>query len=124
MKHLVRAGVLLLAVLILAFVVPRVIPIPVSLEEYGFYPKQSEENTHEWASLPLQYADPSVCSDCHQDKHDSADRAAVDANRTHPVHALLRIRVRRGFLATASLGVSWWGESREATLLVAIVMVF
>ena len=75
MKHLVRAGVLLLAVLILAFVVPRVIPIPVSLEEYGFYPKQSEENTHEWASLPLQYADPSVCGDCHQDKHDVWEKA-------------------------------------------------
>lgn len=75
MKHLVRAGALLLAVLIVVFVVPRVMPIPVSLEEYGFYPKNSERNIQEWASLPLQYADHAICGDCHHAKYNSWEKA-------------------------------------------------
>ncbi len=69
MKHLVRAGGVLLALLIIVFVLPRVMPIPVSLEEYGFYPKNSEKNSQEWSNLPVQYVDASICSSCHQDKH-------------------------------------------------------
>jgi hypothetical protein len=68
MEHLVRAGALLLAVLIVVFVVPRAMPIPTFLEDYGFYPKNSEKNAEEWSGLPIQYADSSICNDCHQDK--------------------------------------------------------
>ena len=75
MKHLVRAGVLLFAVLIVVFVVPRVVPIPAFLEEYGFYLKKSEENTQEWANLPVQYVDASICSSCHQDKHSTWEKS-------------------------------------------------
>ncbi len=69
MRHLVRAGALLLAALILVFVVPRVMPTPVFLEEYGFYPKKFVENAEEWSSLPVQYVDSSICGGCHQNKH-------------------------------------------------------
>ena len=44
MGHLVRAGALLVAVLIFVFVVPRVMPIPAFLEEFGFHPKNIEKN--------------------------------------------------------------------------------
>ncbi len=69
MKHLVRAGALLLTVLVILLILPRVMPTPAVIEKYGFYPKQSEENTGEWSGLPVSYADSSVCGDCHQDKH-------------------------------------------------------
>ncbi len=69
MKHLVRAGALLLSVLLLVFVVPRVMPIPAFLEEYGFHPEETEEDTEKWASLPIQFASSAVCLDCHQDKY-------------------------------------------------------
>ncbi len=68
MKHLVRAGALL-AILMFVFLVFRLMPTPVFLEEYGFYPRNAEENTEEWSNLPVQYADPSVCGSCHPDKH-------------------------------------------------------
>ncbi len=69
MRHLVRAGALLVAILVIALVVPRVMPTPAFLEEYGFHPKETEENVEEWSSLPIQYVSSSVCNDCHQDKY-------------------------------------------------------
>ncbi len=48
-------------------VVPRVVPVPAALEEYGFYPKSSEENTEAWASLPVKYVENATCNSCHQD---------------------------------------------------------
>jgi len=74
-KHLIRAGALLLAVLVIAFVVPRVIPVPAFLEDYGFYPKRSAENAEEWASLPIQYVDHSICRDCHQDNYGAWEKS-------------------------------------------------
>lgn len=69
MKHLFRAGALLVVVLLLVFVGLRVMPVPASLEEYGFHPQETQENTEMWASLPIQYANSSTCLDCHQDKY-------------------------------------------------------
>ncbi len=86
MRHLVRAGAILLAVLILVFVVPRVMPTPAFLEEYGFHPQKNEENTEEWASLPIRYAQSSVCIDCHQDKYSmwrKADHRTVSCENCH-----------------------------------------
>ncbi len=86
MSHLVRAGILLLAVLILAFIVPRVMPIPAFLTEYGFHPRESEENTEAWAGLPMQYAQSSVCLDCHQDKYsmwEKSNHRTVNCENCH-----------------------------------------
>ena len=69
MKHLIRAGALLAAVLIFVLVVLRLMPVPAFLADYGFHPKNAEENTEEWATLPIQYIQSSVCADCHQDKY-------------------------------------------------------
>ena len=69
MGHLVRAGILLAVLVVLAFVVLAVIPTPVFLEEYGFHPQETERNTEEWASLPIQYVSSSICVDCHQDEY-------------------------------------------------------
>ncbi|MEW6033870.1 MAG: cytochrome c3 family protein [Chloroflexota bacterium] len=69
MKHLVRAGGLLLGLLLLAFFLPRIVGTTTYLEGYGFYPRNDEANANEWASLPAQYAESSVCSSCHADKY-------------------------------------------------------
>lgn len=69
MPHLKRAGALLILVLIAVFIVPRVIPIPAVLADFGFHKMKAEENMETWASLPVQYIGPSVCTNCHQDKH-------------------------------------------------------
>jgi predicted CXXCH cytochrome family protein len=65
-KHLVRAGAILLGVVFAAFVLPRLLDNPPALQDYGFYPKSPEENARVWASQPLRYADPAECSSCHE----------------------------------------------------------
>lgn len=69
MPHLIRAGALLLLVLVFAFVGLRVIPAPAFLAEFGFHPKNTEENREAWASLPIQYVSSSICVDCHQGEY-------------------------------------------------------
>jgi len=69
MDHLFRIGVLLSAVLVIVFVVLRAIPYPAFLADYGFQPKNIEENIEEWSNLPVQYTGSAVCLDCHQDKY-------------------------------------------------------
>ncbi len=69
MKHLVRAGVLLLVVLLFALVGLRMIPVPEFLADYGFHSKDTQGNTEEWASLPVQYVGSSVCNDCHRGEY-------------------------------------------------------
>ena len=86
MKHLFRAGALLLAVLILAVVVLRVIPTPAFLEEFGFHSRNIEKDTEEWASLPIQYVSSSICLDCHQDKYsiwEQGDHKTVNCENCH-----------------------------------------
>lgn len=67
MKHLIRAGGLLIAVLILSLVIPRVMPIPESLHEYGFYPKSNAEDTQVWANQPVKYSSVAECQSCHKE---------------------------------------------------------
>ncbi len=86
MRHLFRAGILLLVVLMLVFVVLRVIPIPAFLAEYGFHSKDTGENTEEWASLPIQYVSSSVCIDCHQNQYsmwEKSDHKTVNCENCH-----------------------------------------
>ena len=96
MKHLVRAGALLLAVLILVFVVLRVMPTPAFLAEYGFHPEKIEENVEEWSSLPIQYVSSAVCLDCHQDKYsmwEKGDHRTVSCENCHgPARAHVETR--------------------------------
>lgn len=66
MTHLKRAGLLLAVVLIAIFIIPRVIPVPETLTSFGFHKVNKEANRELWASLPMQYANTSVCNDCHQ----------------------------------------------------------
>ena len=98
MRHLVRAGAILLAILLIVFVVPRVMPTPTFLTEYGFHPNEIEENTKEWASLPLQYVSSSICNDCHQDKYsmwEKANHRTVSCENCHgPAGAHLETRAR------------------------------
>lgn len=67
-RHLIRAGLVLLVILGAAFVVPRLLPKQISyeLKPYGFY--TGRDNSSEWASLSLKYADPAKCNSCHADK--------------------------------------------------------
>ncbi len=72
---------------VLVFVlVARMIPAPESLQEYGFHPRDIEENSEEWSSLPIQYVSSAVCFDCHQDKYDSwekSDHSTVGCENCH-----------------------------------------
>ena len=86
MTHLKRAGALLLVILAVVFVVPRLVPASAFLDEYGFYNKSAEENAQEWAGLQAQYADPLICGDCHQDKHDTwekSEHSSVSCENCH-----------------------------------------
>lgn len=65
MNHLVRAGLLLSGVLLFLFVGVRLMPIPAAIASLGFHPRETEENTKAWAALPVQYAQTSTCSTCH-----------------------------------------------------------
>ncbi len=96
MKHLVRAGALLIVVLIIVFVVPRVMPIPAFLEEFGFHPRETEEDTGKWASLPIQYFQSSVCLDCHQDKYSMWEKADHKTVSCEDCHGPARVHLETG----------------------------
>jgi hypothetical protein len=71
MTHLIRAGIVLGVVLVAAFIVPRVIPVPESLQKFGFDKVNVVENNVAWASHPLEYADFEVCNTCHATEYDT-----------------------------------------------------
>ncbi len=86
MKHLVRAGMILLALLLFLFVGLKAIQVPEFLAGYGFHPRQTEADTEEWASLPLQYASSSVCVDCHHTQYgmwEKGDHRTVSCENCH-----------------------------------------
>jgi len=86
MRHLFRAGLLLVAILVLVFVVLRVVPAPDFLEEFGFHRSESVANAEQWASLPIQYVGSSVCFDCHQDNYalwESGNHKTVTCENCH-----------------------------------------
>ncbi len=69
MKHLVRAGVLLIIILLAAFGLPRILHSSnvKDLAAYGFY--NGTDNSQQWKQVTAQYADPNDCGKCHQDNH-------------------------------------------------------
>src|SRR3972149_7519686 len=69
MPHLKRAVVFLLLLLVLVFVVPRVMPVPAFLIDFGFHTRNSEQNAEKWARVPTLFVSTSVCVDCHKDKY-------------------------------------------------------
>lgn len=69
MPHLKRAVALLSLVLVFMFVVPRVMPTPAFLIDFGFHTRNAEQNAEKWASVPASYVSTSVCVDCHKDKY-------------------------------------------------------
>ncbi|RJQ38583.1 MAG: hypothetical protein C4555_04870, partial [Dehalococcoidia bacterium] len=66
MTHLKRAGLALVVLLIAIFIVPRIVPVPDILANFGFHKVDKEADQALWASLPIQYANTSVCNNCHQ----------------------------------------------------------
>ena len=66
MKHLIRAGAVLV-VFIAVLLIAREILVPSSFGEKGFY---RGDNVAEWASRPIQYASSSECRSCHQKRYD------------------------------------------------------
>ena len=86
MTHLKRAGAILVILLVAIFVVPRVIPIPEKLVSFGFHRSNADTNRQLWAAQPMQYANTSVCNDCHQDKYSAwsqADHRTVSCETCH-----------------------------------------
>lgn len=69
MKHLFRAGGLLLVVLTFILIMPRVIPAPAFLTDFGFHSRNQEKNEELWTSLPIEYVSSAVCIDCHRDEY-------------------------------------------------------
>ena len=65
MKHLYRAGLLLAALIVVAFVIPRIAPIPASIVNYGFHKVNRTDSAQQWASLPVSYAESFQCQSCH-----------------------------------------------------------
>ncbi len=98
MRHLARAGALLSAVLIIVLVVPRVVPTPAFLAEYGFHRGEVKENAEEWSSLPIQYVSSSICNDCHQDNYgiwEKGNHRTVSCENCHgPVNPHLEGKAR------------------------------
>ena len=86
MMHLKRAGLLLAGILLFVFIGIRAMPTPEFLANYGFHPKEPEENRQMWASLPIQFASSSICIDCHQDKFtmwEKSNHKAVSCENCH-----------------------------------------
>ena len=86
MRHLFRAGAILIAILVVVFIGIRVMPTPAFLAEYGFHSETTEENIEKWASLPIQYVQSSVCLDCHQDKYkiwEKSNHSVVSCENCH-----------------------------------------
>lgn len=86
MTHLKRAGALLAVVLIFVFIGLRMIPVPEFLNDFGFHPRQNDENREQWASLPVQYVSTSLCADCHQEEFDmwiKTDHSTVSCENCH-----------------------------------------
>ncbi len=86
MAHLKRVGALLAVLLVALFVVPRVLPIPASFLSFGFHRSDKITNEELWASLPMQYANPSICNDCHQEQYNAwrqANHKTVSCENCH-----------------------------------------
>lgn len=67
--HLVRFGVLLGALLVFVFVVPKVISTPAVLDDFGFHVMDAEANAEAWASAPVEYVSSAVCQSCHDGEY-------------------------------------------------------
>ena len=93
MKHLVRAGALL-AILIFIFALLRFMPVPAVLEPYGFNREQGNEE--EWASQPMQYADPAFCNSCHQDNHGAWEKSEHSTVSCENCHGPGEVHVEKG----------------------------
>ncbi|MFH1651541.1 MAG: cytochrome c3 family protein [Chloroflexota bacterium] len=86
MTHLKRAALVLGLLLAALFIAPRVIPVPESLLAFGFHQPDTKANEELWASLPMQYANTSICTDCHQVQYGSwaqADHRNVSCENCH-----------------------------------------
>lgn len=101
MKHLARAGIILLALFVFIFVGLRVMPAPEFLAEYGFHPKDTELNTEIWASLPVQFASSSICVDCHQDKYSMWEKGNHRKVNCENCHGSARAHLETGARLTA-----------------------
>ena len=56
MPHIKRAVAFLALLLILVFVVPRIMPKPALLVDFGFHTRNSAQNADKWASHGIKLA--------------------------------------------------------------------
>lgn len=63
-RHLLRAGILLGAALLVFFII-RTLAVPSSYGQYGHF---RGDNLAEQVAIPMQYGPPQVCEGCHSDK--------------------------------------------------------
>jgi predicted CXXCH cytochrome family protein len=115
MKHLIRAGAILFGIVFLAFVLPRLLETPPSLEDFGFYPKSPEENARVWASQPLQFADPAECRSCHETNYvtwqESPHRNVLCENCHGPAVAHIEENVRLDIDTSPELCLQCHGQA-------------
>ncbi len=96
MKHLIRAAGVLIALIILAFVLPRIIPTNTveGLEKYGFY--SGKDNSQEWQQVSEKYADPVGCNTCHQDKYSAWTSSAHKTVSCENCHGAGQTHLEKG----------------------------
>lgn len=82
-RHLVRAGLILVGVLI-AFFVARALLVPKSFGQFGTF---RGDNLAEQMALPVQYGPPDVCASCH---------AEIFATQTKGRHAFVPCQTCHG----------------------------
>ncbi|MBI4303742.1 MAG: hypothetical protein HY665_05345 [Chloroflexi bacterium] len=104
MKHLARAGALLLGVFVLVIIGPRLLRVPAFLADFGFHQSKAEVNATEWANLPVQYANSSVCLNCHNSQYtlwQSGNHRTVNCENCHGAAAPHLERGTRPIVNTA-----------------------
>ncbi len=96
MKHLIRAGGVLVAIVFVAFVLPRLIPTTTteSLQSFGFY--AGHNNSQEWAAVPVSYASPEKCNTCHQDKYSAWSSGAHKTVACENCHGAAEAHIEKG----------------------------
>ncbi len=102
MRHLFRAGALLVAVLVFTFIGLRVMPVPAFLADFGFHSKDSEANRELWAGLPFQFVSSSICINCHTDEYSLWQKGNHRAVNCENCHGPAREHLETGTLPVVS----------------------
>ncbi len=96
MKHLIRAGGVLAALIFVAFVLPRLVPTQTveGLQSYGFY--KVSNNSQEWSRVPGTYVAPAACSTCHNDKYSAWSESVHKTVSCESCHGAGQAHIEKG----------------------------